>query len=365
MKRKAVYAGTFDPPTVGHLWMIEQASRLFDELVVAVGVNPDKRPMFTVEERMDMLCEVTFPLPNIQVTSFVNQYLIHYAASVGSQFIVRGIRNGNDYEYEKAMRNINGDLCQDVTTIFLMPPREIAEVSSSVVKGLIGPEGWEKVVAQYLPYAVFKKLLSVKHTIWRNLKEHGASGDEKIFWEKTLLPYFDSQRAYHRWPHILDMLAEFYKINHLLNDPLAVEMAIWYHDIIYDPKANDNEEKSAESAREMIQSIGSSNTFGSRVAELILATKHNAIPLDADAQFLVDLDLVIFGKTEEEFDQYEESIRKEYGWVPWEQFAEGRLKILKLFLQRPHIYLTQLFRDKYENIARSNLEKSLSILQGK
>ncbi len=162
-KRLAVYAGTFDPLTTGHLWMIEQGAAVFDKLIVAIGINPEKRCMFSVDERLDMLRRSVERFPNVEVDSFANQFLIAYAQSVGAQFVLRGIRTESDYEYERTMRNINGDLNPRITTIFLIPPRGIAEVSSSMVKGLIGPEGWEKIVRSYLPEPVFEKLKEVQH----------------------------------------------------------------------------------------------------------------------------------------------------------------------------------------------------------
>ena len=155
----AVYAGTFDPPTVGHSWMIDRGAEMFDRLVVAVGVNPGKKPLFDVPARLDMLRAATSNRPSITIASFENRYLIDYAKSAGAAYILRGIRGESDYEYERAMRNINGDLGPEVTTVFLMPPREIAEVSSSLVKSLIGPAGWEDVVRKYLSPAVHARVL--------------------------------------------------------------------------------------------------------------------------------------------------------------------------------------------------------------
>ena len=153
-----VYAGSFDPPTSGHLWMMEQGAGLFDTLIVALGINPDKRYLFSIEERLDMLRQSTAHLPNVQIHSFTNQFLINFAESVGARFILRGIRNESDYEQERVMRNVNGDLDPRITTVFLMPPRSIAEVSSSMVKALVGPQGWQDVVKSYVSPAVFEKL---------------------------------------------------------------------------------------------------------------------------------------------------------------------------------------------------------------
>ena len=156
--RTGVYAGSFDPLTVGHLWMIEAGARLFDRLVVAVGLNPDKKYTFPLDDRLAMLRESTGSFPNVQLASFSNRYLIHYAESVGATHILRGIRSESDYEFERTMRNINGDLDAHICTVFLMPPRSIAEVSSSMVKGLIGPAGWKPIVRKYVPAPVYRRL---------------------------------------------------------------------------------------------------------------------------------------------------------------------------------------------------------------
>lgn len=157
--RRAIYAGTFDPVTNGHLWMIEQANRLFDEVVVAIGENPDKKTLSSLEERLEILREATLDLTNVRITSFENQYLIDFAIQEGAEFIVRGIRNSHDYAYEQAIRNVNEDINPNITTVFLTPPRHLAEVSSSLVKGLIGPTGWEKLVSTYIPETVLQRFI--------------------------------------------------------------------------------------------------------------------------------------------------------------------------------------------------------------
>jgi len=158
--RRAVYAGSFDPITNGHLWLVEQGAQLFDELIVAIGDNPEKRYTFPLHERLGMLHASLAGLPGVTVTSFLNQYLVNYARSVGASYILRGIRDGRDYEYERGMRHVNDDLQPEVTTIFLMPPRRIAEVSSSMVKALIGPAGWPEIVQRYVPAPVYAHLLT-------------------------------------------------------------------------------------------------------------------------------------------------------------------------------------------------------------
>ena len=158
-QKVGVYAGSFDPLTVGHLWMIEQGVGLFDRLTVAVGLNPAKKYTFPMEERLVMLRESTKRFRTVSVASFSNRYLIHYAQLVGATHILRGIRSESDYEFERTMRNLNGDLDSGICTVFLIPPRDIAEVSSSMVRGLIGPAGWQRIVRKYVPAPVYRRLL--------------------------------------------------------------------------------------------------------------------------------------------------------------------------------------------------------------
>ncbi|EGV36750.1 pantetheine-phosphate adenylyltransferase [Neisseria weaveri LMG 5135] len=107
-----------------------------------------------------MLEAITAEFENVRITVFENRFLVHYAESIGAGYIVRGIRTAADYEYERSMRYINGDLQPQISTVFLMPPREFAEVSSTMVKGLVGPDGWRDIVHRYLPPAVYEKILS-------------------------------------------------------------------------------------------------------------------------------------------------------------------------------------------------------------
>lgn len=167
--KTCVYAGSFDPPTRGHMYMVEKGAELFGHLVVAVGVNPAKRCTFSLAERLEMLRECTRGMANVEIDSFEGQFLVRYAASRGAGYILRGIRSDEDYRFEHTMRNVNEDLAAEVTTVFLIPPREICEVSSSFVKGLLGYEGWQEVVKPYVPEPVYERLLK------RRVNWHGQS----------------------------------------------------------------------------------------------------------------------------------------------------------------------------------------------
>ena len=158
MPQLAVYAGSFDPPTNGHAWMIEQSAKLFDRLIVAVARNPEKNYSYSLEQRLEWLRSMCAPHGNVEVASIENEFLARYAGALGAEFIVRGIRDEDDYRYERGMRYINSDLQPGMSTVFLMPPRELCEISSSFVKGMIGHKGWEHVVQGYVPSVVFDGL---------------------------------------------------------------------------------------------------------------------------------------------------------------------------------------------------------------
>ena len=158
--RIAVYAGTFDPVTIGHLWMIKNGSYLFDELIVAIGTNPEKKCYFSLKDRITMLQESITGYQNVTVDKYSNKFLIKYAESIGAKFILRGIRSTTDYEYEKSLSYVNRHINSEIATVILLPPREMVEISSSIVRGLIGPEGWEEVVGKYVPSCVLERLMS-------------------------------------------------------------------------------------------------------------------------------------------------------------------------------------------------------------
>ncbi len=133
MKIRAVYPGTFDPVTNGHLDLIQRSAVLFDDVVVAILSNTDKTPLFTPQERFEMLEQVVKRLPNVSVTTFEG-LLVDYAEQIQASVIVRGIRAVSDYEYELQMALMNRRLSSRVETVFLMPAEAYSYLSSGLVK---------------------------------------------------------------------------------------------------------------------------------------------------------------------------------------------------------------------------------------
>jgi pantetheine-phosphate adenylyltransferase len=150
----AIYPGSFDPITSGHLDVIERGSRLFDRLVVSILRNEAKSPLFTVEERMQMLTEVTSRFENVEVDCF-DGLLANYALDRGAQVILRGIRAISDYEYELQMALMNRRLQPQLETVFLLAGEQFSFISSKLVKEVISLGG---NIAGLVPPAVEKRL---------------------------------------------------------------------------------------------------------------------------------------------------------------------------------------------------------------
>ena len=152
--RVAIYAGTFDPVTGGHLSVIGRAAALFDRLIVVVAVNPEKQPLFSAEERVEMIREVAAPWPNVEATS-TQGFVVELAHERGARYLVRGVRSATDVEGEISLANMNHALAPDVETVFIPAHPELSEVSSSKLKELFvaGAD-----VSRYCPPLVLARL---------------------------------------------------------------------------------------------------------------------------------------------------------------------------------------------------------------
>ncbi|TVX97718.1 pantetheine-phosphate adenylyltransferase [Cohnella terricola] len=131
--RIAVYPGSFDPVTLGHLDIIRRAAKQFDRLIVAVLNNTTKTPLFSVQERKELLAEVTRDLPNVEIDSF-RDLLVRYMRSRHAKVIIRGIRSVTDFEYELQMASTNRQLDENIETVFMMTNPKFSYLSSSIVK---------------------------------------------------------------------------------------------------------------------------------------------------------------------------------------------------------------------------------------
>ena len=194
--------------------------------------------------------------------------------------------------------------------------------------------------------------------MWRALDARPAAE----LYEQVLARYAEPQRHYHTPHHLDECFAQLDGARELAERPAEVELALWFHDAIYDPKRHDNEALSAIWARTSALSSGIERDAADRIEVLILCTRHEAAPQDRDAKLLVDIDLSILGASAARFAEYEAQVRREYIWVPAFLYRRKRREILEGFLARPTLFSTAPFRERLEAPARANLARSIASL---
>jgi predicted metal-dependent HD superfamily phosphohydrolase len=200
-------------------------------------------------------------------------------------------------------------------------------------------------------------------TQWRELAQSVGWQHEGREWNELSTRYAEPHRAYHNIQHIAHCLRELAAVRPHFGELPEVALAVWFHDIVYNPKAQDNEEQSVGLFRQLARPGGLPPRLVEEVSELIMATRHNTAPPSLATQVMLDVDLSIFGQAPVAFDAYEEQIRREYEWMSFPKYVRGRSLILQKFLHRSHIYETEHFRQRYEDQARANLKRSLEQLQ--
>jgi predicted metal-dependent HD superfamily phosphohydrolase len=192
---------------------------------------------------------------------------------------------------------------------------------------------------------------------WCQLCEN-AGLDGRAEWAVLTAGYGEPGRAYHNLRHVLDCLRLLDEYGHLAANPVALEFAIWFHDLVYDPRAADNEERSAAAAAEFL----APTSFGPAVAALIMATMHHTAPPGGDAGLICDIDLSILGREPAAYAAYAEAIRREYAWVPPDRYAVGRTRVLRGLLERSEIFSHRDLRERFDKQARANLHWEISAL---
>lgn len=191
--------------------------------------------------------------------------------------------------------------------------------------------------------------------LWQRL---GASAVPDA--DDVLRRWAEPQRRYHATAHLAHCLATYDR------NPLRdarVELALWYHDAVYDPHAGDNEERSADLACSAAAAAGLAPAMIAVVRGCILATRHREAPADAAQALTLDVDLAILGETRRRFDRYAAAIRAEYAWVPADTYRRERGRILAGFAQRDDLFATPWFRRRFAAPARANLRRAVRLLE--
>jgi pantetheine-phosphate adenylyltransferase len=158
--RSAVYVGSFDPPTLGHLDVIQRGSALFDRLIVGIGINPDKQPLFTAEERVQLVGQMTSRLPNVEVRSFYG-LSVSFAKDCEAGVFLRGVRTVSDIELEFTMALTNHTLAPSIETVFLMSSEKYSHISSTLIKQIakMARNNAEDSLAAFVPDCVIRPLV--------------------------------------------------------------------------------------------------------------------------------------------------------------------------------------------------------------
>lgn len=277
--KTAIYAGSFDPISNGHLWVINQGSKLFDKLFLVLAYNPNKNGYFTVNQRQALMKESTKHLANVEVVLLADDYVAQAAKKMHATYLLRGIRNSTDYEYEKTIERVNNKINPDLQTVYLIPPAELSEISSSMVKSLVGFPGWQLLVGTTVPSVVVSGFLYQMHaqylkTEWEKLVGTGTVSSKWL--DIILTKHSESHRYYHNTSHLVALLKNMSDLpmqNSLTT--AALKYSVFFHDIIYDPKSKNNELDSKNLFIEFTKEYPVDGLISSLVEETILATAHH------------------------------------------------------------------------------------------
>lgn len=208
-------------------------------------------------------------------------------------------------------------------------------------------------------------------TIWFGFNKHLGIPEEFIsrWWAIVEARYSETQRHYHTLAHIEDMFHKFEIVKGKLRSPESVSLAIFFHDIIYEPTKRDNEEQSAELFQQYSQESSIDQNLTDVVVDWIIATKKHQTPEhltsgaygQTDLHYFLDMDMAVLGRPNSEYTTYVEQIEMEYNHMSKEAFNSGRTTVMKNFLKVPNIFATKEFRDLYEHQARQNIENEISV----
>ena len=196
--------------------------------------------------------------------------------------------------------------------------------------------------------------------LWKNLN---ARGDPVPLAKDLRARWSEPWRHYHTTAHLQACLDQLDAHHALAHDSYVLELGLWFHDAIYDPRASDNEAQSARLAADTLRAAGLPPATVAKVERLILATRTHTTDEDPDTALLLDIDLSILGAEPEVYDAYSAAIRREFEWVPEPDYRNKRADVLARFLQRPHIFLTTPFFARLESPARANLAREIQHLK--
>ena len=374
------FSGTLDPITNGHMWVIGEARSIADEVLVFLSENPVKKPQFSAEERKRIILQSAQERgwDNVQVVIVKGDYTARAAKKHGADYLIRGIRTTADFDYENLIQQTNVDVLQGAKTIFVMPPRDLGSVSSSFVKALEGPVGWNWTMKKFVPAPAYQAwilgwLRREWDALWCHEQESAAQVANRDHWFLHLTgpkAYGGLDRHYHNLDHLVHGLSEIrvWAANTGASslDLGILKKAFWFHDALY---VRDNASLSNEEASARLW-LGSAldPVLQDEVADLIRATDH--LQCDTISHRLKPVmlcaDLAILGQDDEVYQAYVRAIRAEYAHVPDASFKPQRqqaLSQLRDLAQTGAMFGDPYFAEQYNLKAIDNLSHEIDALQ--
>jgi pantetheine-phosphate adenylyltransferase len=377
--KKIAFSGTLDPITNGHLWVIGEARSMADEVVVFISENPFKKPLFPADERKAIVEKsiAQHGWDNVRVVIVKGDYTARSAKRQGIDYLIRGIRNTADFDYENLLQQANVDVVEGAKTLFVMPPRDLGSVSSTFVRGLQGPVGWHWSMQKFVPAAAYEAwILGWLRKEWEQLWNYSAMDTAALSnanaWFVHLTGtqgYGASTRHYHNLDHLVHGLSEITvwaaNAEASPSDIASVKAAFWFHDAVYDvpKKGMSNEEASAQ----LWLTTGLPTPNPEDVAALIRVTDHaQQQALDHPLKrVMLGADLAILGQSDAIYKKYTQAVRKEYAWVEEAAYRAGRKQVLQHFLAEAEsgtLYADPYFKALYGANAARNLKGEIDAL---
>lgn len=379
--KKIAFSGTLDPITNGHMWVIEEARAFADEVTVFLSENPAKKPQFPAEKRKQIieLSAQERGWDNVHVVIIKEDYTARAAKKHGIDYLIRGIRNNADFDYENLLQQINVDVLHGAKTIFVMPPRDLGSVSSSFVKTLQGPVGWHWSMKKFVPGPAYTAwILDWLRKEWEALWEYETAAPDAIAnadqWFYTLTgisSYGAPTRRYHNLDHLVHGLSEIqvWAVNTDADqsDVGLLKKAFWFHDAVYQGVGKDLSDEEQSARLWLVSALD--RQAGDDVAQLIRATDHFQESTVAHRlkHVLLGADLAILGQEQEVYDAYRQAIRAEYAHVPGQVYRVQRCKVLDHLhrkAQAGQLFADGFFGKQYNDCAIANMQRELGQLSG-
>lgn len=377
--KKIAFSGTLDPITNGHMWVIEEARALANDVTVFLSENPFKKPQFPAEQRKRIieLSAAERGWSNVHVVIVKGDYTARAAKKHGIDYLIRGIRNTADFDYENLIQQTNVDVLHGAKTIFVMPPRDLGSVSSSFVRALQGPVGWHWSMKQFVPgsaYAawIFDWLRKEWEMLWQyQTAEPQAIANADRWFEILTGPssYGADKRRYHNLDHLVHGLSEIRvwaaNVGADRQDADILRKSFWFHDAVYQHGGSSLSDEE-ESARLWLGS-GLNHVAVDDVATLIRATDHfqESAITHRLKHALLGADLAILGQEGTVYDNYRHAIRAEYAHVPDAEYCEHRSKALAHLsrkAQAGELYQDDFFAGQYNDRAMANMQREMAEL---